>query len=396
MRHRRGIRKWHSHNIIFIIIIVVLVIGFAGMLAYSHIESKKKAEELRKLAQVEREKEEIQKEELKIRYKAVQDAIDEYLPGIVCWGDSLTMGAGSDDGTTYPNVLAELIKENVTDKFDLNEIYNFTETIIVEKIPVVNMGVGGETTHTILGRNGAIPFVVSEKFTIPADILPVEISIESESGKSVAPLRQGSAGMEYVIIDGIKGVISIKQKDYTSTNYKYYFTREAAGDDVTIKKDTKIVTAGSKSYLNYIPVIFIGQNGGYDNITELIEQQRAIVNHQNGNPKGRFIIIGLHTGTSDERAKLEKAMADQYGNQYINLREYMSTRGLNDADIDATEEDLEMMESGMTPSSLLYDHVNFNATGYDLIGKLIYKRMDELGYFDEVQGAIEDAIKFLE
>lgn len=54
-----------------------------------------------------------------------------------------------------------------------------------------------------------------------------------------------------------------------------------------------------------------------------------------------------------------------------------------------TEEDGEMMEMGSTPSSLLSDQVHFNASGYKLIGKQMYQRMEKLGYFDEVREMID-------
>ena len=66
----------------------------------------------------------------------------ELIPGIVCYGDSLTYGSGGE-GVSYPSVLEECLRKN--------RIY----------IPVVNMGIGGENTVTIAGRAGAIPFRVA-------------------------------------------------------------------------------------------------------------------------------------------------------------------------------------------------------------------------------------------
>jgi lysophospholipase L1-like esterase len=140
--------------------------------------------------------------------------------------------------------------------------------------------------------------------------------------------------------------------------------------------------------LDYIPIIFIGQNGGYDDINDLIAQQRAIISHQKMSElnQGKFIIVGLHTGTEDSRRELEAAMQAEYGDQYINLRDYMATSGLKDAGIEPTEEDKEMMADGMTPASLMNsDKLHFNEAGYKLIGNLIYERMDELGYFDQIK-----------
>ena len=249
------------------------------------------------------------------------------------------------------------------------------------------MGVGGENTLTISGRNGAIPYVVSQEFTIPKSKIPVEISFTSQNGEKVAPLRQGDRGVNPVLIDGVKGVLSIRQESYDSEEYTYYFTRTTVGDSKSIQPGTEIITAASKENLDYITVIFMGQNGGYTGFEDLIRQQRAIIEHQTAN-KDRYIIVGLHTGTAESRNALETALENEYGAHYINLREYMSTQAMTDAGLIPTDADIEKMQMGATPDSLLSDEVQFNSVGYELIGKLIYKRMDELGYFNEVREAL--------
>jgi lysophospholipase L1-like esterase len=163
--------------------------------------------------------------------------------------------------------------------------------------------------------------------------------------------------------------------------------------DVSVSAGTEIITAASKKNLDYFTVIFIGQNGGWDDPAELIEQQRAIINHQSAN-SDKFIIIGLHTRTAYEREMLEAAMVTEYGRRYINLREYMSSNGIKDAGLKATREDFEMMVEGRTPPSLLAkDGVRLTPKGYELVGQLVYERMDELGYFREVKRAIAEAME---
>ena len=332
-------------------------------------------------------------EEAAARKSEAENVIVQYLPGVVCWGDSLTAGAGGE-GCTYPQVLQELIKENIVDPFnDGNEFelnrglfknYDYDLSIV----PVVNMGVGGEDTKTILGRNGAVPFTVKEDFVIPENTEPVEIKIEGG-----APLRQGNAGMESVEIAKIPGVVAIEQESYRAAEFTYRFYRSEPGTAVEVKEGTEIITSGSKRYLDYLTIVFIGENGGYTDVWELIEQQKAIVNRQGAN-SDRFIIVGSHTGTEEERAAFETALEKEYGDKYINLRAYMSSHGIKDVkeilgvDIALTERDKEMMAQGMTPESLLSDTVHFNRYGYELIGRLLYARMDELGYFDEVKEII--------
>lgn len=319
----------------------------------------------------------VEKEYREEYYSVIEDSLSEYLPGIICWGDSLTIGSGGG-GINYPATIQQLLQDNL--------LAGFHDNIPIPE--VLNMGVGGEDTNTILGRNGAVPFIISSEFTIPADTIPVGVNLSSSNGKPVAPLRQSSVGMEWVRINGISGTINIEQETYTSNEYAYTFTRNVRGEPVEVALGTPVMTSGSTVGTNYLTVIFMGENGGYDTYEELISQQCAIINYQTAN-NDRFIIVGLHTGTASERAGLERAMTAQYGDKYINLREYMATRGMSDAGLECTDEDREMIVEGMTPASLMVeDKCHFNSYGYRLIGNLIYNRMDQLGYFDEVKDAI--------
>jgi len=45
---------------------------------------------------------------------------------------------------------------------------------------------------------------------------------------------------------------------------------------------------------------------------------------------------------------------------------------------------------GKVPPSLLADYIHFNAKGYTVIGDLIYERMKELGYFDDLQETVKE------
>ncbi len=322
-------------------------------------------------------------EELNRSYNKTLSVIADRLPGIVCWGDSLTSGPGGD-AMTYPKSLQNSINNAICSVYDPTSSLSDEAKSLVDaedykiSIPVINMGVGGETTNTILGRNGAVPFVTSGSLTIPSGTTPVRIRFVSQNGRTVAPLLQGSAGMEYVTISGVRGVISKSYGGYT-------FTRSEAGSEVTVPGGTVITTAGSENYRDYITVIFIGQNGGFTDYDDLVVQQRAIIEHQTRN-NDRYIIIGLHTTTPSYRDDLEGLMEEEYGDKYINLRRYMATDAIYDAGLEPTQEDRWRMDIGFAPLSLLaVDELHFNDTGYELIGKLVYNRMESLGYFDEVK-----------
>ena len=60
-------------------------------------------------------------EAITLAYDADMQAVQTYLPGIVCWGDSLT--AGSSGNVSYPSTLQKYIDTYLCD------IYDFRSTI---------------------------------------------------------------------------------------------------------------------------------------------------------------------------------------------------------------------------------------------------------------------------
>jgi lysophospholipase L1-like esterase len=343
--------------------------NFIATLQSSAIE-KTATKEAEKIIETARQKatieaEEITKKREQERLDLIKERIVESFPGIICWGDSLTAGAHGN-GTTYPKVLEALIAKNV-----------------YPNIQVTNCGIGGENTNTIIGRAGSVPYIISTSFTIPSDTTQVKIKFASSNGSSVAPLRQGDCGVNPVIINGISGQIKIEQESSTSKEFSYFFSRSSPGKVVDVEVGTEIITSGSLLYNNYIPVIFIGQNGGWNGIDDLISQQNSIVNSQK-KIQDKYLILGLSSGDAIGRTDLEKAMLSYYGDKYINLRKYLSSDGIVDAGLKPTDQDIEAMKIGSVPPSLLSDSVHLNSSGYSLVGKLVFERMVKLGYFDDV------------
>lgn len=335
------------------------------------------------------------------KFTKAKQTVEMYLPGVVCWGDSLTYGACESIAQPHPytNRLQALISQNI-----------FGSAVIDGKRlfcpPVVNMGVGGETTATILARNGSIPFVVNKDFVISKYTSAVPIELVSEEGRKVAPLLQddGSRGLKWVNINGIEGRI-FTDSFWIEPNPKYFFKRNNEGEEVLVKAGTKIKTQGSVDYLDYVAVIFVGTNGGWEDESGktspeiLVSQINKLIDQQKAN-KDRYLVVGLHVGTKAERAELEETMQKAFGNKYFNLREYLASEDgvFKDYGLIPTEEDKALMKEGKTPYRFLkmtvegpeVDATHFLAYGYDILGEQIYKRLDSLGYFDEVKKAISE------
>ena len=87
--------------------------------------------------------------------------------------------------------------------------------------------------------------------------------------------------------------------------------------------------------------------------------------------------------------ELEQRMQETYGEHYINLREYMSTAGPETAGVTITETDRLQMAQGIVPDCLRSDNVHYNKEGYELVAKLVYERLQELGYYDGIVDATE-------
>lgn len=296
--------------------------------------------------------------------KHFEATITQQIPGIVCWGDSLTYGAGGE-GITYPGILENLLKEDGLD------------------IPVYNMGVGGESTKQIAARKGAVEIVLDEGVTIPEDLAPVEVRLSLEDHSPLAILRQGNAGVETVSLGSCEGILRIQQEDITGENYQYMFEcTEEKYAGKTIGKGTILTTEGKTKYNRCITVIFMGTNGEYTSADDLINQCREIVEMHYNQNKDRYLILGLTIGTKEEYQWMDDAMMEAFGKRYVNLREYLSLVGMEEAGLEKSAADKEYIDKGAIPPSLLSDHVHLNKHGYNLIGKIVYERMRELGYFE--------------
>jgi len=275
-------------------------------------------------------------------------------------GDSLTAGAGGE-GTTMSNVTLKLLKGNWI---------------------VKNRGVGGENSLTIGARQGGIPMYIKDTITIPANGSSVEIPngiYSSYNNKNIYPLIQGEGGLNPCYINGIE--CTLKRNSKTE---KYSIKRNRrSSESYTTKPKTNIVTQLSFETKG-IATIFIGQNGGYENPEDLLNQINQFVKHKGDE---NIIIITSH---GNGNSKIVKPIKKKYGKRLIDLKKYMSEKAIYDAiEFDLlpnngkypTNEDLERMDKNQTPKTLLKDGIHFNSIGYELLGRLRYKKGKELRYW---------------
>lgn len=393
--HRRTI-IWNI--IIFIVLVAAVVALFKAM---NYVNKQINEEDKQLQAENVNQRQELiaarqeNQEAIRQTYESHLQVVSQYLPGIVCWGDSLT--AGSSGGVSYPATLQKYINAYICGAYDLRYSLENTETASRLKkddyrisVPVVNMGAGQEDIPTILGRAGVVPYVVQADFVIPAGKESVEIRIVSESGSMVAPLTAGSGGVNPVTIAGVQGTLTLEQNSGVKT---YQFTRLEDGEEVSVPKGTEIVTACTNQYQDYIHIVWIGSYGEYGSPEALVAKTKQLLQRQQVNGD-RFLVIGpctvrgaWYNSQKNYMDPIDTAMLQAFGNHYINLRKYLIEDGLRDAHLTESKMDSSYITQGGVPESFRSNAggADLNAVAYELVGKLVYTRMDGLGFFDEVR-----------
>ena len=406
-----------------IIVGIVLVALLAGLaLAMLKMRERTEAEDaaLASVQTQQREEQTVAKQEgvatIEAEYEKDMQTVREYLPGIVCWGDSIT--AGSAGNISYPYLLQKYIDTYICDVYDFRlSIENADEYSRLDwddytvDIPVINMGAGQEDTNTILGRSGVVPYVVGADLIIPADTTPVPIVLKSSNGKNVSPLTGGSAGVNNVTINGIEGTLSIDSNSYKLYSVaQYYFVRSQPGDETPVPAGSVITTAAAELYKDYLHIVCIGTFGGFEDqtgsdIDNLVAQTRQMVERQTKN-SDRYLVLGpcsyngYWNGGYVNMDIVDSAMMQAFGNHYINVRKYLCEDGITDYNLKATDQDMMDAKGSVVPESFrsTTGASELNGKAYELIGKLVYDRMDRLGYFDEIRDElfIKESIKAIQ
>ena len=260
----------------------------------------------------------------------------EKMIDIACWGDSLTAGSGGNN-TSYVNYL----KGNLVGRL----------------VNPIQLGIGGEKANAIAMRQGGLKTYV-DSFTIPSDNTAVEITLRDEYGKNVITYAsEEETRLNPCYIDGIEGRI------YKSGE-KTYFKRTTSGQSKSIDDNTIITTNPMIKYSKNaeVNIIWSGQNNSLDkdfDIQEIINIQKKMIEYSGSD---NYIIIGL-LYAGDE---VNNAMAEAYGEHFLDVRNALSTDNSN-----TVSEDYKS------------DSVHLNAEGYTIVAEQVYNKLISLGYISE-------------
>lgn len=313
---------------------------------------------------------------------------------VVCWGDSLTAPSYNQSSmkgklkrllmgdSSYPGVLAELLGDDYE---------------------VVNCGVGGENTLTIMARQGAYPMKTAHEVTIYEEEKSkyktyignkdMAAFVTTYNGKAVTPLLRGyeeetAARVNPCRIGGEEYCLSSESTFWHDEEgfvfeYNYFIGGDGAEKTYTIPEGTVVETEAMRDLRGkYAYVFFMGQNGGFASAGELISQIEAMVDYSGGD---KYVVVSFHKPngampTIKRMGEMEDSLEAAFGPHFLNLRRYMTGSALSDASLTATREDRDSIAHGQVPPQLMTDGCHFTKQGYRLIARQVAEKFRQLGY----------------
>ncbi len=280
---------------------------------------------------------------------------------VICWGDSITKGHTLGEGWSYP----EQLQGDIGNQFR-----------------VINAGVNGEPTYTIMSRAGAIDMVTTNDITFAAGQNTVELDrslFTTADGNEITYKGDGNdLKMDTVIIDGERYTMTVK--DGSAWDQKIYcLTRGGTSSALTIKKGTEAQFDYSAQYnKNYCNIILSGANDNVKTDAELkalIEKQKKIAALSD-----RYIVIvPFHSGTD-----YTDAYKAAFGDNALSVREYFQTDAFADYDVEKTKSDEKTIEqSNWIPPAFTMTRmdVHLNELGCKVLADKVYEKGVELGYW---------------
>lgn len=251
-----------------------------------------------------------------------------------------------------------------------------------------------------MGRQGAYPFVLAHDVTINTK----ESGLDNFIGNNDIPSFLSSYNQE-VCYPLLQHQNSAKINDCTiaGSNYSFYadskiwrvgngygkafnyFINSLASSNkqIVLKKGSVIHPYAMKNLRNaYCNIIFMGENGGFRNVKDLIRQIKAMIKYSRCN---RYIVVGFHKYNqviSDHKRMvgMEDSMSIAFDKHYLCIRRNLVSSGLKNVGLEPTPADIDSMRKGVVPPQLLVDGLHFTSKDYEFIGDLVSQKMKELGY----------------
>ncbi|MBE6635769.1 MAG: hypothetical protein E7617_06215 [Ruminococcaceae bacterium] len=356
---------------------------------------------------------------INVVYKPIPNNIDEdvagtMLPDIAAWGDSITAGSNAYNTTVADRHGLDLTALGSTAAGGTYSevLRNLIASKVYGGINIANCGVGGETTFTIAARANTDSYYLylgnSISISDSPIILPLMQSKNGMSGREGILRKDISVNpqMQSVTITGtdengktvtVTGILSCSvTEDIPEGKYiwncdyqylRYTFSRtDGKTDRINFSQGAKVLTNASVIYDGRTLIIFMGENGGFNNdFSNLIKQQEEILSAC-GNPE-YYLIISTTSGSNESRKAITEALSARWGDRYINMGNELNSRSSYELAGYSEEAIISVQANiidGTVSELLLADSCHPNAAGYAVIGNIIFERLFDIGAFDAI------------
>ena len=289
----------------------------------------------------------------------IDSHIGESPDSIVCWGDSLTSGAGATTGGGWVTMLKNRLN---TDGYN----YSF-----------YNRGVAGDNCNNIMNRMGAVPIYI-KPFTMPE-------KNESNVWTEIKFYDTAFGSVKYQFPDdstaGIRpcqlNKIQYGDSRIANSNGKYIWYRTDNGEEIVFDKPVYL-TFDNQKLNDQITIIWCGTNDINQSAEYIIERQKAMVDYLKTD---KYIIIGLTCDIRHDVKSYNAEMAKVWGRKFLDVQKYLVEFGLSDNALTATADDESKIAEGLIPRQLMIsDQIHFNEYGYKAIANCVYQYLKNEGY----------------
>lgn len=248
---------------------------------------------------------------------------------------------------------------------------------------VYNVAAPGDTIETVAARTGGVPMYVSA-CDIKKDKADIEILLSNSYGTKIVPDISKNAGLNPCKINGVEGVISVKDK-------KVYFSRSKSGFENIITDPAPVITRAMDMRLGDITIIFVGNDKLYSDMPKVLEIYQHIIDNLKTD---KYLIIGPVVGNSEEIKNANLALEEKFGNKYFDLFDYLCSYTPTDSEIALPQSEVEKALGKVEiPDTYLLDKSPnaqkegeknkrdyFTEQANDIIGKALSEKLNDLGY----------------
>ena len=254
---------------------------------------------------------------------------------IICWGDSLTYGVGSQGGGGYPDLLRE------------------------RGYDVIKKGYPGQSSSDIALRQGGYSPVITTSLLSAGAYKVTSMEPSGDFRKYKEMSFEGALeGKPVILSRAVDGSWLVNSSSV-----------------INCESGCRFVTKEGSEAKDAVNIIWVGRNNNlaFPRFAER-DVDLIVTSLPNGN---RFIIVGITPSRTDSEENItaikaiNTRLSKRYGSRFVDMWPILSLEGIKLAGITPSQEDKDAISNGLIPPSLYSDGLHFNDNGYKAISMIM-------------------------